>query len=100
MVEVRDTSQDYDDLVGYKAKENVKTNLGTFLGEEQVNEKPEIDKPDVNPDFPEDWQKLFVNFRCQEDFIEFMKKMDEAALPRLRSFIYKKDKDNGLLDFF
>lgn len=52
MVEVRDTSKDYDDLVGYKAKENIKTNLGVFLGEEQITEKPEIDKPDVNPDFP------------------------------------------------
>jgi hypothetical protein len=100
MVEVRDTSQDYDDLVGYKAKENVKTNLDTFISGKVENEPPEIDKPDINPDFPEDWQKLFVNFRCKEDYIEFMKKMDEAALPKLRSFVYKKDKDNGLLNFF
>ena len=33
-MDIRDTSKDYDDLVGFKAKENILVNLSEFIGEQ------------------------------------------------------------------
>ena len=99
MTEVRDTSIDYEDLVGYKAKETVPTDLSLFLGE-QTEHKLHIKPKPVDPDFPEDWQNLYVNFRSEKDFIEFMKLIDETPGPKINTVIFSKEKDNGLLNFF
>jgi hypothetical protein len=96
--DVRDTSADYEDLVGYKAKENVKSDLSLLLDEE-VDTKPDIWVRPVNPDFPERWQSVYVNFRSFEDYVAFMKIVDEAPVPKLTSFEFKKEKDDGLLKF-
>ena len=40
-MDIRDTSKDYDDLVGFKAKENILVNLSEFIGE-QIEDKPNI----------------------------------------------------------
>ena len=99
MPEVRDTSVDYDDLVGYKAKETIPTDLSLFLGE-QTDQKPNIKPKPVDPDFPEEWQNLFVNFRSERDYIEFMRLIDEAPGPKTNTVVFNKDKDNGILNFF
>ena len=99
MPEVRDTSVDYEDLVGYKAKEAVPTDLSLFLGE-QSEHKHQIKPKPVDPDFPEEWQNLFVNFRSERDYIEFMKLIDEVPGPKTNVVVFNKDKDNGLLNFF
>jgi hypothetical protein len=96
---VNDTSANYDDLVGYKAPENKKVTLSTFFGEAE-DTKHEIKPKPVDPDYPEDWQNLHVNFFTFEDYVTFMKLIDEAPLPKLKTLVYKKDKDDGILDFF
>jgi hypothetical protein len=99
MQSVKDTSQDYDDLVGYKAKETILPDLSSFLGE-QIEHKPTIKPKPVDPDFPEEWQNLFVNFRCEEDFINFMKLIGETPGPKINTVVFSKNKTNGILDFF
>ena len=99
MNSVRDTSKDYDDLVGYTAEENVPSDLSGFIGE-NTNVEPNIKPKQVDPEFPEDWQNLFVNFDCIEDYAEFMNKMGEAPVPKLTKYIYSRQKDDGLLSFF
>jgi len=98
-MQIKDTSKDYDDLVGYKAEELVKSSsLSPFLKEESEF-KPEILPKPVDPEFPEDWQNLYLNFTNEEDYIKFMKKIDEVPIPSLKKFVYSRVKDNGILNF-
>ena len=94
-----DTSTEYDDLVGYVADENVPNDLSTFIGD-KTNNEPKVKQKAVDPDFPEEWQNLYVNFDCLEDYAEFMNKIGEVPVPKLRSLVYQQEKDNGILDFF
>lgn len=96
---VKDTSKDYDDLVGYKAEENQATDLSDFLDIESDN-KPKIRPKPVDPEFPEEWQDLYVNFLCQEDYINFMKLIGEIPGPKIKTVVFQKEKDDGLLAFF
>lgn len=98
MTEVPDTSIDYEDLVGYKAKETVPTDLSLFLGEQQEH-KPQIKPRPVDPNFPEDWQNLFVNFRSEKDYMEFMKLIDEVPGPKTNVVIFSQEKSDGILNF-
>lgn len=98
-MEVKDTSKDYDDLVGYIAEENKPTDLSNFLGEKQEY-KPTVKPKPLDPEFPEDWQSIYVNFRCMEDYIEFMKLIGEVPGPKIRKLTFSNQKDNGILDFF
>ncbi len=97
-MDIRDTSKDYDDLVGFKAKENIIVNLSEFLGE-QIVDKPNIKPKLLNKDFPEDWQNLYVNFRSEKDYIDFMKVIDRNPDPKTSDITFTKEKQNGLLDF-
>ncbi len=97
-MDIRDTSKDYDDLVGFKAKENIIVNLSEFLGE-QIEDKPNIKPKLLNKDFPEDWQNLYVNFRSEKDYIDFMKVIDRNPDPKTSDITFTKEKQNGLLDF-
>lgn len=97
--EVRDTSQDYDDMISYKAKENIRTDLSVFFGEE-TDQRPIVPPKKIDPDFPEQWQSLFVNFRSHEDFVKFMKLIDEVPSPKTKDLVFKANKDNGILNFF
>lgn len=97
-VQVRDTSVDYDDLVGYKAKETVPSDLSSVLGEQQ-DLKPKIKPKPVDPEFPEEWQNMYVNFRSEEGFVEFMKLIGHTPGPKVSTVVFKKETDNGLLNF-
>jgi len=97
-IEVRDTSQDYDDMVSYKAKETIRSDLSGFFGEE-TNQKPIIPEKNIDPEFPEPWQHMYVNFRCHEDFVKFMKLINEVPSPRTKQIVFRKIKDEGLLGF-
>lgn len=99
MPEVRDTSVDYDDLVGYKAKEAIPTDLSPLLGG-QSEYKHHIKPKPVDPEFPEEWQNLFVNFRTQRDLNEFMKLTGIIVGPTSSSMVFNKDQDDGILNFF
>ena len=97
-MDIKDTSKDYDDLVGFKAKETIPVSLSEFLGE-QIEDKPKIKPKPVDRDFPEDWQNLYVNFRSEEDYIAFMKVLHRNPDPKTSVIIFTKEKQNGLLDF-
>jgi len=99
MVEIRDTSKDYDDLVGYRAKELIPIDLSNFIDEPSPEYKPVIKSKPIDPDFPEEWQNLFVNFNNEQDYIKFMQLIDEAPNPKTSTVIYSKVKNKGILDF-
>jgi len=96
---VADTSKDYDDMVGYKAEENLPTDLSSFLGEDS-NQDPQIRPKPVDPEFPEPWQSIFVNFRSKDDYIKFMHLLGEVPGPKTKKLTFQTEKDNGILDFF
>ena len=97
-----DTSGDYDDMVGYIAEENKPAaNLGVFMGDtEEVEYKPSVKAKEINPDFPEKWQSLYINFLKEKDYIEFMLSIGLKPMPKLKTVTFTKEKDNGILDFF
>jgi hypothetical protein len=99
MKQVRDTSLDYDDLVGYKAKETIKVDLADFIGVES-EKKSEVPTRKIDPDFPEDWQNLYVNISNQEMFLTFMNLIGEQPSPKTKILIFSKNKNNGILGFF
>lgn len=98
-IKVTDTSKDYDDLVGYKAEDTQPTDLSEFLGIKK-EDKPKIRPKPVDPEFPEEWQDIYVNFSCQEDYIKFMELIGEVPGPKIKTVVFQKNKDNGILDFF
>ena len=97
--QVKDTSQDYDDLVGYTAEENLPKTLSNFLDEEQEYQ-PEVKPKKVDPEFPEEWQTVIVNFKTNQDYVDFMSLIDEFPGPKTKKVVFKKDKDDGLMEFF
>lgn len=98
---VKDTSKDYDHMIGYVSEENLNTgSISEFLGEEEKEYKPQVKKKEVDPEFPEDWQKLYVNFTSLEQYYEFMHEIGEKPVPKLLHVIYKQTQDNvGILGF-
>lgn len=99
MKQVSDTSKTYNDLVGFKAKENVKISLSTFLDEES-DDRPEIKPKKIDPDYPEEWQSLYVNFGTEDQYREFMLLIGEVPAMNLKTLNFSKNKNNGIMDFF
>ena len=93
----KDTSSDYDDMTGYVADENIEGSLKGVLGETDEY-KPEVKPKSENPNYPEKWQSLYVNFKCEEDYIKFMIKMGAPAGPKLKSYVFTEEKTG--LDLF
>lgn len=101
---VKDTSKDYETMIGYVAEENLnKSSLEHFLGIEDTNKeyKPEVRKKEPDADFPEDWQHLYVNFRSMEDYTAFMNKIGSKPVPKLKQFIYEnpEGQNSGIFGF-
>ncbi len=95
-----DTSQEYDDMVGYVSDENLPNTLGRFLGEEDEY-KPTVKPKPQDPEFPEQWQKLYVNFRNEDDYKAFMLAIGDKPMPKLKDMVYKMADENiGLESFF
>lgn len=95
----KDTAAEYEDLVGYVSDENITDTLDTFLGEDKAEYKPEVARKKVDPEFPEPWQTLFVNFESEQDYIDFMLAIDEKPMPKLKDVVYKAGRqENGILD--
>lgn len=97
---VKDTSQDYEHLVGYVADENIsKGSLDEFLGVESEY-KPEVKAKKVDPEFPEEWQTLYVNLWSFEDYVEFMNMLDSKPVPKLTKMVYEcPENRTSILDF-
>lgn len=96
----RDTSVDYEDLVGYVAGENILDTLDGFLGNEKAEYKPPVMRKNTDSEYSEPWQNLYINFSNEQDYIEFMFAIGEKPVPKLNALVYKgNSNDNGLLDF-
>ena len=96
---VKDTSIDYDDLVEFQAEENRQKNLVEFLDLEEETSKYNVKPKPIDPEFPEEWQTLLINFGNEEDYFDFMSKLEETPVPKLKKLVYRIKKDNGLLSF-
>lgn len=100
MSEVKDTSADYETLVGHINEANIESTLADFI-DEVYEYKPSVKPKKLDPAYPEDWQNLQVNFPTMEDFISFMKKLEEFPNPKMKDFAFSKDKSkDNLLSFF
>lgn len=95
----KDTAEVYDDLIGYIAKDNLPIDLGEFIGETTLY-KPNVIPKKYNPDYPEDWQTMYVNFSKFEDYSHFMEILGQAPLPKLKELVFTKQKQTSLEDFF
>lgn len=94
----KDTSADYDDLVGFVSEYNLPKDLGEFL-DDKTEYKPEVKAKSVDPEFNKPWQSLYVNFRSFEDYAKFMAVIDQKPVPKLKELIYESERDEGLLKF-
>jgi hypothetical protein len=100
---VKDTSKDYDHMIGYVAEENLnRATLDVFLGEtEKKDYKPEVKRREKDPEFPEDWQHLYVNFDSFENYATFMNELGTKPVPKLKEYIFEPpDQKSGLSQFF
>ena len=98
----KDTSKDYDAMIGYVAEDNLnKASLDNFIGiEEEQEYRPEVKKKQVDLEFPEDWQNMWVNFRNMDDYVKFMNKIGSSPSPKLREVIYEQPgSNNGIFGF-
>lgn len=95
-----DTSAEYEDLVGYVSEENMPNNNLAELLDMQEEYKPKVKPKSVDPEFPEQWQDLYVNFNCLEDYAKFMKEIGEVAHPKLKEFVYNPNgEETSLFNF-
>jgi hypothetical protein len=96
----KDTAAEYEDLVGYIAQENLPNNHLSMLLGMQEDYKPKVKPKSVNTEFPEKWQNMYLNFRNQKDYIDFMNKIGYTPTPRLKEFIYNpNNNEQNILDF-
>lgn len=93
-----DTSANYDDMVDFIAEENITKTLGSFIGHEEEY-KPTVKPKNLDPNFPEDWQNLYVNFSSEKEYIEFMQLLNKVPGPKVKSFVYEPEDDKGILGF-
>lgn len=96
----KDTSSEYDDMVGYISEDNLPKNLGRFFGDED-DYKPTVRPKGVDPEFSEQWQDIYINFTCFEDYKAFMNKIGEKPVPKLKDMVFTLDKENetNILNF-
>lgn len=95
------TAEEYDDLVGYVSEENLPNNNLAELLDMEEEYKPKVKPKTVDPEFPEQWQNLYISFRCFEDYAKFMKELDLAPSPKLKEFVYDPhDNEHNLSKFF
>lgn len=95
----RDTSEDYDDLVGFVAEDNLPVDLGEFI-DDTSEYKPKVQPKKVNPEFPEEWQSVYVNFHSFEQYADFMEKIGHVPLPKLKEMVFTTEEKTGLDMFF
>lgn len=101
---VKDTSADYDDMVGYSAEIQADADLSKFLGEDddsdESDNRPYIKPTNVDPEYPEQWQTIHINFSTFDDYVAFMQKLGKQPLAKLKPMIYQRNEDQGVAAFF
>lgn len=101
----RDTSEDYDDCIGYKEQEDRPGNLLEFLGiEDDISEEDawQLHWQDM-PAY--DWKpsgkyckQLLVNFLTEEDIIKFSKLVDQQISMKTKSIAFPAlEKEENML---
>ena len=95
------TAEQYDDLVGYVSDENLPNNNLAEMLDMEEDYTPNVKPKAVDPNFPEQWQNLYVSFRSFEDYAKFMKEIDMAPSPKIRDFVYDPhNNEHNLSKFF
>jgi hypothetical protein len=98
---VKDTSKDYDDMTDKVSVDDIKYNtIAPFIDTSIEKETLKIREKPCDPDFPETWQTLHVRFFNKEDYISFMKLINEAPASNPKKLIYRKEKKSSLNKFF
>jgi len=107
---VRDTSLDYDDMIGKKA-ENTEPN--TLLKFFDIDEEEDLRQdwqdpykqwnaagmPPFNEYEAGPWKKLYVHFRNEEDLIEFAKLVGQSITPKTKTIWFPgKPREENVLN--
>jgi hypothetical protein len=80
---------DYEHLMDFVAEDISDNSLDDFF-DIKTDNTPKIKTKNVDAEFPEEWQTLFVNIATFEDYKEFMEKLDGKPVPKLTKLIYEK----------
>lgn len=89
-IKIENTAETYDHMMDFVSEENInKGSLNEFL-DIKTEYKPEVKQREKDPEFPEQWQHLFVSFRCLEDYSEFMNLLGGKPSPKIKEFIYER----------
>lgn len=95
-----DTASEYDDLVGYISEDNLPNQGLSELLDMQEDYKPKVRPKSVDPEFPEPWQDIYVNFNSLDEYAKFMTEIGEAPHPKLKEFVYNPhDTETSILNF-
>jgi len=110
---VPDTSETFDDMIGYKETVGRPGSLATFLGESDIPETEEEAEARHNyMNWREHWQdmpeydseklmpakKLQINFDTEEDFFAFSKIVGTELTPKTKSIRWPlREKDVNIL---
>ena len=98
------TAETYEDMVDFVAERStikVKVGLGDFIDEDEQDFKPAVKQKAVDPEFPEQWQTIYVNIISEDDLSDFVKQSGLIVGPRTSEIIYQADdSSSGLLNFF
>ena len=98
---VTDTSKDYDDMTDKVSVDDIKYNtITSFMDSTEQKEILKIKEKSIDPEFPESWQTLNINFYSEEAYISFMKAIKEAPASNPKKLIYRKIKKTSLNNFF
>jgi len=96
-----DTSAEYDDFVGFTSEDNLPNNGLAELLDMSEEYKPSVKPKSVDPEFPEPWQDIYVNFNNLDEYARFMKLIGEVAHPKLKEFVYNPNgEETSIMDFF
>lgn len=82
------TADEYEDLVGYISEDNLPNNSLADMLDIAEEYKPKVKPKTVDPEFPEQWQDIYINFNSLDEYAKFMTLIGEVAHPKLKEFVY------------
>ena len=95
-----DTAEEYDTLVGYTAADERAHGFAEALELEEET-GPKVRPKSVDPEFPEQWQDLYINFTSLDEYAQFMLSIGLSPNPKLKEFVYDPHTNEvSILDFF
>jgi hypothetical protein len=94
----RDTAAEYDDFISVNKPTKNESEFKLLLG--STDDGPTIRPKPKDSEYPEEWQRLYVNFNNFDDYASFMFKFGQAPNPKLTQIAFTSTQQNALDKFF